>query len=174
MFDEAVAGLQVKDVAAVEQAVTDEQRRRHVDVVAAIAPKFTSPPVPDDLLGSLSDARRSDACSQPDSITYPQSVAFDLATHAFDDAHRARSGLPHRPPPSRAGGHRDRVAATAAVPRDPTHRPGCVAAVHRYPQAGSSGARPARRSHWPGYQPAAWHGRPPPPCTRIRRYELVP
>ncbi len=80
----------------VETHVHSDEFARMTAVIArnrrlAIVPKFASPLAPHDLLRSLSDSHRCDPCSQPDSVTHPQSVAFDLATHAFDDAHR--SGL---------------------------------------------------------------------------------
>ena len=53
MFDEAVAGLQIKDVAAVEQAIDDKQRRGHANAVAAVTPQFSTAAAPHDLLGSL-------------------------------------------------------------------------------------------------------------------------
>src|SRR4051812_4305502 len=98
MLDEAVPGLQVKDVAAVEQAVNDEQRRRDPDLFTAVAPKISSPLAPHNVLGSQADVRRSDGAVNR--------IPFRARSALRSTSRRTRS--------TTLIGNRDRVALTAA------------------------------------------------------------
>ena len=88
-FDEAVARLQVENVAAREQAEHNQEWRRHPDVVVAVVPQLSSAASPHHVLRGRADLGSRAAGRHPNAVARPQRIAFHLPANPVDDARRA-------------------------------------------------------------------------------------
>ena len=166
-LNEAVAGGEVEDVAAADQAEHNEQRRCEPDIVVAVVPQFGSAAAPHDVLWCAADAGAG-AGGQADPVTRAADIALDVAAHALE--HAMGVGYRYHPTPFLQDARRCAPApvpsgARAVGPRGPGDgRPG--AGRRQCLSAGSPGATPVRRvrppasGQWlaPG-SPGRCHGR---------------
>lgn len=165
-LDEALAGPQVEDVAAVDQAevvqciaspwvqplggTSGHARREHSWMIssggetrtASLRERHNSdrPLPPDGVLGRLTQVRAGYSGPQPDPVARPQGLALDLAADPVKRAHRARRQ--GRSPAPSTPGSVPRAAASAAAPHGPAARSGCAAGARRFQPGDSPCARP--------------------------------